>query len=172
MKNRVKNFLFFNETYEDGLNRALRCLAVQSEKLEQMEVENERLEESLADIFGAAVAQADMKENSDELHARDFLTKEMQKFLLALAKHGEEVTGYDPAVYCPDSYEEHHPTTTGGYLDLCGNYEHFWVNFGKSAQFYVVPQRGPVMELIVDYYCNDSAEEIYAELTKEFGDES
>ena len=43
MKNRVKNFLLENETYEDGLNRALRCWAVQSEKLEQVEVENERL---------------------------------------------------------------------------------------------------------------------------------
>ncbi len=42
---RVKNFLLENETYEDGLKRALRCWAVQSEKLEALEAENKRLRE-------------------------------------------------------------------------------------------------------------------------------
>lgn len=41
--NRVKNFLLENETYEDGLKRALRCWAAQSERLEQVEAKNERL---------------------------------------------------------------------------------------------------------------------------------
>ena len=43
--NRVKNFLLENETYEDGLKRALRCWAVQSERLEQVEAENDRLKD-------------------------------------------------------------------------------------------------------------------------------
>jgi hypothetical protein len=34
----------------------------------ELEAKIERLEEALADTFGAAVAQADLKENNDENH--------------------------------------------------------------------------------------------------------
>ncbi len=33
---------------------------------ERLKAENERLEEALADIFGAAVAQSELKENNDD----------------------------------------------------------------------------------------------------------
>lgn len=75
--NRVKNFLLENETYEDGLKRALRCWAVQSERLEQVEAENERLRKALIEIsdvesmvYGAnqcqRLAHKALEENNDE----------------------------------------------------------------------------------------------------------
>ena len=42
---RLNNFLLQDETYEDGLKRALRCWAVQSKRLEQVEAELENCEQ-------------------------------------------------------------------------------------------------------------------------------
>lgn len=104
-------------------------------------------------------------------NARDFLTPEQQAFLLALAEEGGRVTGNDVRVFCPEWGETHYPTEDE-YLDICGNLEHFWIYFGdgEEAEFYIVVQDGPVMELIADYYITDKADEIYRYLSKEYAE--
>jgi len=46
----IKNYLLENETYGDGLKRALRCWDAQSKQLEQVRAENKRLREALTSI--------------------------------------------------------------------------------------------------------------------------
>jgi peptidoglycan/xylan/chitin deacetylase (PgdA/CDA1 family) len=98
---------------------------------------------------------------------RDYLTQEMQRFLLSLAAEGTRVTGKEPEVICAETGEK--DETADDYLDICGNLEHFWVCFGQ-VRFYIIVQDGPVLELISDYYMSEWAEDIYNTLKKEFGE--
>ena len=100
--------------------------------------------------------------------AREYLTTDQRNFLLELAEEGVRVTGCEVVVVCAETGEKEYPGIGDEYLDICGNLEHFWVSFGDDAEFYVVVQSGPVMELIVDYFITDKADEIYRYLEKEY----
>ena len=103
-------------------------------------------------------------------NARDFLTPEQQAFLLALAEEGVRVTGREVTVVDTGSMPqtEERPGIGDDYLDICGNLEDFRIKFEEEAEFYIVVQDGPVIELINDYYITDKADAIYAQLEKRF----
>ncbi len=103
-------------------------------------------------------------------HTRDYLTLAQQRFLIKLAEVGTRITGADLRVFCPENGETHYSESADEYLDICGNLEHFWVCFGEKAEFYIVPQIGPLMEMIADYYSVAHANTIYDWLDEEFGE--